>query len=272
MLPAPRWKYPNADDCMLQNPVSQIYKQLQALPPVKSFIAHTAVILSADVQQSDLLNSACFGRPFLAGSQASLSCDHSTKQGSPWQEDNAKDERGEMLLFELGLEEAFFLCYELRCLQIYCKAQQDHVCLNDEALWQLMLKRKNGFLYYYKAYSHLRKKNWILRTGLQYGAHFVAYRHHPAQVHAEYAVIVVPEPEKQIQVSSWSHMQGMIRLCGSVAKTLLLLHVTPSKNDDTDPRSLDLFSVHEVEVKRWLPKKHREDNGTSNSKFENERI
>ena len=67
---------------------------------------------------------------------------------------------------------------------------QDHVGLNDEALWQLMLKRKNGFSYYYKAYSHLRKKNWILRTGLQYGAHFVAYRDQPSQVHAEYEVFL----------------------------------------------------------------------------------
>ncbi|KAG8075608.1 hypothetical protein GUJ93_ZPchr0006g40676 [Zizania palustris] len=45
----------------------------------------------------------------------------------------------------------------------------------------------------YKAYSHLRLKNWVVRSGLQYGADFVAYSHHPALVHSEFVVVVVAE-------------------------------------------------------------------------------
>lgn len=246
---------------MLENPISRVYEQMQSLSPMKSFLAQMAVILQADAHQSDLLNRACFGRPILVGPQPTLSCSDGIGQCSSCQENVSRDINEEMLLYELALEEAFFLCFELKCLQVCCKRQQGDVVLNDADLWQLLLKQKQGFLYYYKAYSHLRRKNWIVRTGLQYGAHFIAYRHHPSQVHAEYAVIVVPEWEKPMQLSSWSHMQGIIRLCGTVAKTLLLLHVIRTELDDHHPpRCLDSYSIQEMEVKRWLPKKHRMDN------------
>lgn len=256
-----RWKYPNAQDYSLKNPISLLYEGLQTLSPMKSFFAHAAVILHADARQSDLLNKACFGRPMLSIPKDSLSSGNGTNGSFVQQEEMPNDESKEALVFELGLEEAFFLCHELKCLQVYGNAQQGQVVLKDEDLWQLMLQRKPDFLCYYKAYSHLRMKNWVVRTGLQYGAHFIVYRHHPAQVHAEYAAIVVSEWEKQIQLGSWSHMQGIIRLCGSVAKTLLLLHVIPKKAGDSNPSCLDLYSLQEVEVKRWNPKKHRQDRG-----------
>ena len=35
-------------------------------------------------------------------------------------------------------------------------------------------------------YGHLRERGWVVRPGLQYGAHFAAYRHHPELVHSRY--------------------------------------------------------------------------------------
>ena len=46
----------------------------------------------------------------------------------------------------------------------------------------------------YAAFQFYRGKGWMPRSGLQYGAHFVLYRRHPALCHSDYAVVVVPPP------------------------------------------------------------------------------
>ncbi|KAI4365405.1 hypothetical protein MLD38_021391 [Melastoma candidum] len=56
-----------------------------------------------------------------------------------------------------------------------------------------MTNRNSSFPESYRAYPHLRGKNWIMRPGSQYGVDFVAYRHHPALVHSEYAVLVLKD-------------------------------------------------------------------------------
>lgn len=258
-----RWKYPKARSHALENPISNVYKELQAVPLIKSFLSQTAVILQADAMQSELLNTICIGRPILVGPQAIVSCSDGVGNCLPFQENAQSNTDNEVVLYELSFEEAFFLSYELKCLQVFYKKHQELLLLNDENLWQLMNVRKHGFSYHYKAYAHLRKKNWIVRTGLQYGVHYIAYRHHPSNVHAEYSVIVVPEWERQMQLSAWSHMQGIIRLCGNVAKTLLLLHVAQTELDEQHPSCLEHYSIKEMEVKRWLPQKHRMDNCTA---------
>ena len=56
-----------------------------------------------------------------------------------------------------------------------------------------MMSKKENFTNLFKSYSHLRMKNWVVRSGSQYGVDFVAYRHHPSLVHSEYAVIVLSD-------------------------------------------------------------------------------
>ncbi|MCI50046.1 tRNA-splicing endonuclease subunit Sen2-1-like, partial [Trifolium medium] len=62
---------------------------------------------------------------------------------------------------------------------------------NDEQLWRYFKSKKEAFPCFYKAYSHLRMKNWVVRSGAQYGVDFIVYRHHPARVHSEYGVLVL---------------------------------------------------------------------------------
>ena len=57
--------------------------------------------------------------------------------------------------------------------------------LSEEEVWKCMQTSKPQFVFLYIAYAHLRVKNWVVRSGLQYGADFMAYRHHPALVHSE---------------------------------------------------------------------------------------
>ncbi|MCO5579838.1 hypothetical protein L7F22_033700 [Adiantum nelumboides] len=186
---------------------------MQSMPFLKAFFNQTCVILQANSNQSDLLNSFCIGRPILVGPKSSLS--HSDGIGNCGQEKADVDE--ELVMYELMFEEAFFLSQELKCLQVFSKLQQvkDESLLNDESLWQLMNFHKQGFSYYYMAYCHLRRKNWIVRSGIQYGVHYMAYRHHPSHVHAEYSVLVVPDWDSRMQLDSWSHIQGimLVRQC-----------------------------------------------------------
>ena len=94
-------------------------------------------------------------------------------------------------------------------------------------IWDYMTSKKASFPHFFKAYSHLRDKNWVVRSGHRYGVDFVAYRHHPSLVHSEYAVLVLSEgnADGNDRLRVWSDYQCTLRLCGSVAKTLLTLHV-----------------------------------------------
>lgn len=66
----------------------------------------------------------------------------------------------------------------------------------------------------------------MVRSGLQYGTDFVAYRHRPALVHSEFAVDVVPEGLVfGGRLKAWSDLPCSLRASGSVAKTLLVLTV-----------------------------------------------
>ncbi|KAK9919389.1 hypothetical protein M0R45_027983 [Rubus argutus] len=98
-------------------------------------------------------------------------------------------------------------------------------------------------------------------SGITYGADFVAYRHHPELVHSEYAVIVSSEEEgdanKRLRV--WSDVHCATRLCGGVAKTLLVLDISKSGHSVDSPSCLESYTVKERTIRRWNPEQCRED-------------
>nr|XP_024367926.1 tRNA-splicing endonuclease subunit Sen2-1-like isoform X2 [Physcomitrium patens] len=167
-------------------------------------------------------------------------------------------------MFQLGLEEAFFLTSELECICICRQIPEGRVVLSKEEVWRCMQASKPEFGQLYIAYAHLRAKQWVVRSGIQYGADFMAYRHHPALVHSDYAVIVMVEGHEE-RMKTWTEMQAMNRLCGSVAKTLLLIHFIPKREgiDLSSPLCQGDFVVEAVEVRRWLPEKSREESDAS---------
>ncbi|CAA3009613.1 tRNA-splicing endonuclease subunit Sen2-1-like [Olea europaea subsp. europaea] len=118
--------------------------------------------------------------------------------------------------FQLSMEEAFYLSYMLKCIKVV-------------------------------AYSHLRLKNWVVRAGSQYGVDFVAYRHHPTLVHSEYAVLILSAEDDNAngRLRVWSDYQCTLRLCGSVAKTLLVLHIHKNGSVATSPSCLESYVVEE---------------------------
>ncbi|PRQ24778.1 putative tRNA-intron lyase [Rosa chinensis] len=159
--------------------------------------------------------------------------------------------------FQLSMEEAFYVCHSLKCLEIV----EDKCSKNDNQLWKCMESRRASFPYLYKAYSHLRMKNWVVRSGVKYGVDFVAYRHHPALVHSEYAVIVLSEEHSDgnKQLTEWLDIHCTTRLCGGVAKTLLVLYISRNGHSVDSPSSVERFTVEERTITRWKPEQCRVD-------------
>ncbi|PWZ16700.1 putative tRNA-splicing endonuclease subunit Sen2 [Zea mays] len=132
----------------------------------------------------------------------------------------------------------------------------------------------------YKAYEHLRLKNWVVKSGLQYGADFVTYRHQPTLVHSEFAVIVASEGKAFSTrcgcMKLWSELLCALRASESVAKTLLFLTISTKCCELGSLDCLEHMVVHEREITRWLPqqcrghqdKLHREETNTDGQRQE----
>ncbi|KAG5035674.1 hypothetical protein AAZX31_04G172000 [Glycine max] len=253
---APRWKGKDAKakkDAQaeaLKEPMSKIVSQIQSSlvqSDTRGFLSGSSVHLVVEAEQLHLLDKACFGSPV-----------RTVEKDKP--------------RFQLSFEEAFYLCYSLKCLKIN-NDSDDTSSQTDEELWHYMKSKKETFPCFYKAYSHLRMKNWVVRSGAQYGADFVVYRHHPARVHSEYGVLVLSDEEDKDlngRLRVWSDVHCTTRLLGGVAKILLVLYVNRNGGSNESPLCLANYTVEERTITRWNPEQCREkmvvhansDNGT----------
>ncbi|KAK6235367.1 hypothetical protein QUC31_019111 [Theobroma cacao] len=231
-----RWKGKGSEAKAIADPMSKIVSQLQSSlihSNTHGLLSSCSVLVEVDAQLADLLNRACFGRPRITA-----------EKDNEW--------------FQLDMEEAFYLCFSLKCLKV---VGEDGCIKSNEELWEYMKSKKAVFPVFYMAYSHLRHKNWVVRPGLQYGVDFVAYRHHPALVHSEYAVLVLSEGDNDLngRLRVWSDIHGTVRLCGSVAKTLLIVNVNNNCHGAISPSCLEHYTVEEQTITRWNPEQCRED-------------
>ncbi|XP_047160276.1 tRNA-splicing endonuclease subunit Sen2-1-like [Vigna umbellata] len=239
---APRWKgkdakaKKDAEAGALKEPMSKIVFELKSSLVQSNtcgFLSDNNVQLAVGAEQLDLLDKACFGRPV-----------RTIEKDKHW--------------FQLSFEEAFYLCYSLKCLKINGSGTGSQ---NYEELWHYMKSKKETFPCFYKAYSHLRMKNWVVRSGSQYGVDFVIYRHHPSRVHSEYGVLVLSEGEHKDlngRLRLWSDVHCTTRLVGSVAKILLVLQINEIGNNES-PLCLANYTVEECTITRWSPEQNREN-------------
>ncbi|VVB16694.1 unnamed protein product [Arabis nemorensis] len=195
---APRWKWKGAEAKALTEPISNSISELKlslSKTDPSGSLSSCNVLLMVEPEQAVLLDRCCFGRLVLSSEKVKK-------------------------LIQLSFEEAFYLLHNLKCIRISLQGS----CLEDEVdTWHYMKSKRPNFPISFKAYSHLRSKNWVLRSGLQYGVDFVAYRHHPSLVHSEYSVLVQSGDSDQLRVFSDIHCA--VPLSGSVAKTLLAVYV-----------------------------------------------
>lgn len=220
--------------------MSQIIKKLQCSltnSGARAMLSGGGALLEAELDVAELLNRACLGKQ--------ISTSEKDKQ---W--------------FQLGLEEAFYMFHALDCLKI---VRGNGKPLSELAVWEYMKCTMEGFPRFYKAYAHLRAKNWVVRPGIQYGVDFVVYRHHPALVHSEYAVLVISEGNADCnsnRLKVWSDLQCSLRVCGGVAKTLLVLSIRDAGGEAGSPSCLWKYTVDERTISRWVPEQCREDHGS----------
>jgi tRNA-splicing endonuclease subunit Sen2 len=238
-VPGPRWKKGKDGKDFSADSAARIVAELQdslknsKAVAILSWNGRETILAVVVPRQAELLNSAAFGRAV----------------------ENAGDEGH---CFQLGPEEVFFLCHALRCIAVQTANKKQ---MGVGELWDLFTSASESFPEMYKAYEHLRLKNWVVRSGLQYGADFVAYRHHPEFVHSEFTVIVVPEGKAfatrcgRLQV--WSDLFCALRVSGSVAKTLLVLTISTESNCGSSD-CLQQMIVHERTITRWIPQQCRE--------------
>ncbi|XP_068337301.1 tRNA-splicing endonuclease subunit Sen2-1-like isoform X2 [Pyrus communis] len=208
----PRWKGKGAEAKALADPMSKIVLKLQSSliqSDARGILCGSSVLLAAEEEQALLFGHAYFGHPIV----------------------NADKDRQ---WFQLGMEEAFFLCYSLKCLKI---AGEDKRLKDDQELWQCMKSKKAGFPVFYKAYSHLRTKNWVVRPGLQYEG----------------------DAEANGRLKVWSDVHCTLRLCLGVVKTLLVLTISKNGDNDDSPSCLANYMVDERTVTRWSPEQSREE-------------
>ncbi|XP_051146903.1 tRNA-splicing endonuclease subunit Sen2-2-like [Andrographis paniculata] len=242
---APRWKGKSAEAKALAEPMSKFVSNLQSSlieSNIEGFLSGCSMLVAANPEQTELFNKACFGRPIVTA------------------------EKDEQQWFQLSLEEAFYLSSLKKCIKIAAAGEGERVKI-DEDLWNyyIAVSKKPDSIIQLVAYSHLRAKNWVVRGGSQYGVDFVAYRHHPSLVHSEYAVLVLSNDEKSNdRLRVWSDVHCALRLCGSVAKTLLALFVGAIGDTFGSPR-LEDYAVEERIIARWNPEQSREDQQPTSS-------
>lgn len=110
----------------------------------------------------------------------SISNDDPASSSSKWKElkTSCTKEYNELLIlsghehhipYYLLLEEAFFLCYTLECLEI--KDENDTV-INILDCWEKFNGLRTNFPFFYAAYHYYRSKGWAVKPGQQYGGDF----------------------------------------------------------------------------------------------------
>jgi len=185
---------------------------------------------------------------------------------------------------QLTFQEAFFLSWSLSCLSIF---EGDNASpLPKELLWQTLQtlsvpslspqRPDNPFIINYVVYHHFRSLGWVIRGGLKFCVDYLLYKKGPVFSHAEFALVVCPtyeDPEDQddapynvsnSQPFSWSWLSTLNRVNTQVQKSLILVYVTiPSRRVATpevlrSPECLDLYTVREVTIRRFIPARMRD--------------
>ena len=71
-----------------------------------------------------------------------------------------------------------------------------HLIVSDEngditTVETLLTEKTTNFLVKYKVYSYFRDRNFVVRTGINFGVDYTVYRTLPQQCHSEYCVLAV---------------------------------------------------------------------------------
>lgn len=171
---------------------------------------------------------------------------------------------------QLGAEEALYLAAEAKVLSV---VNTKAVILTENELWVHFSQLNHSFPARYAAYAHYRTGNWVPNSGLKFGVDFLLYKESPLSYHSSFAVVVKEEfqGEDELHSSSeqlkgrgltWREVITQDRVAESAGKDLLICHVTKPggvvEETLTGTCSVDLLTIDDVIVIRWVPEQDRE--------------
>lgn len=102
----------------------------------------------------------------------------------------------------LGLCEAFYLVFALDALVV--RATAEGAALSPAQLWARCVAADAAFVKAYAVYHFLRSRGWVPRSGLKFGADFLAYRRGPRHFHSRFGLLFSPDdaPSRMNRASS----------------------------------------------------------------------
>lgn len=165
----------------------------------------------------------------------------------------------------LSSEEAFYLCTvdRLRIMTheseyLTLKELWDYFSKGSDAGFDDFKELSPRFPIRFAVYNYYRKKKWVVRQGLKYGADFVLYEKGPSVDHSKYVVVIIPITNQNNYLTrNWTWVLRMSRLCSQVRKTLILCFVVlPKDFMPSDLLQIDILPkliIWDIEISRWIP-------------------
>lgn len=118
----------------------------------------------------------------------------------------------------LSLPETFYLVAKA---DGYLTAPE--ACGSQKQIWRQFSDANPRFQRQFVVQYHFREQGWLLKSGLNYGAHYVLYRGAASEYHSEYIVYVKGNSQEQLP---WAVVQALTRVAADVKKTVLLCDVS----------------------------------------------
>eukprot|EP00798_Chlamydomonas_sp_ICE-L_P016382 gene16382-22583_t len=155
----------------------------------------------------------------------------------------SKEELQAPIAVRLSLEETFFLKYVLDSLRVFVmptgsEQRSGTECdggrglklqeLDEQGLWEQCCSIRSSFVTNYVGYHHFKAKGWLPRSGLLYGVDYVVYQLHPAAMHSDYGVMLIPLKGPHNPDMAWRDFQITSRLVSQVSKKLILVYIYES--------------------------------------------
>lgn len=226
--------------------------------------ARGQVWIGATRRLAYVLEQTCLGRRARAG----------TERGIPLRPNGS----GIELVIRMCCEDAYYVASVLGCLcvseviegrEMEVKLGLGTSDMDLGTLWR-RFRRDCGHAFAMKcaATMHFRMLGWLPRSGLQYGADLVLYQRHPALVHSDFVVTLVPDvgarqsfvldtsANRAVALDAgwpdWPDVQATSRLAVQVNKKFLQAHVSAPKNLNwDDPSCLSHVWVNEISISRF---------------------
>lgn len=178
----------------------------------------------------------------------------------------AKDECPNPVFGAISVMEAFHLLRRteagdaMLALRVLCK---DVAVSSRRFLEVLDTHGGRGMRHRTLAYDALRRKGWIVHSGLNYGTDFLLYTRGPEEEHAPFAVAIKCEREG----CTWREAAALNRVASTAKKRLIIAFVGDAAEAHEDHKACEDhkdcedpvagFHIRFLSVSRWIPEMDR---------------